>query len=63
MNRDEQQCTAATLYRVCALSWVVFVTIELLRPTTVTRLFSPHLFLVACFAGVLWYYFSRKAQS
>lgn len=52
--------TATTLYRVSALSWVVFLAIELLRPTTVTRLFSPHVFLATFFIGVAWFYFVRR---
>lgn len=60
MKRQDALKIATTLYRVSALSWVLFMAIELLRPTTVTRLFSPHLFLAAFFIGVAWFYFASK---
>lgn len=60
MKRQDALKIATTLYRVSAFSWVLFVAVELLRPTTVTRLFSPHVFLATFFVGVWWYYFARK---
>lgn len=61
MRQIEALKTATTLYRVSAGSWMVFMVIELLRPTTVMRLFSPHVFLATFFVGVAWYYFAKKS--
>ena len=61
--KQQEVCKIATsLYRISALSWVVFVALELLRPTTVTRLFSPHVFLATFMVGVAWYYFARVRE-
>ncbi len=60
MNKRNQQLVARTLTNVSLWSWIGFVAIELLRPTTVTRLFSPHIFLVGFLVGAVLLYFASK---
>ncbi len=60
MNKRNKQLVARTLTNVSLFSWMLFVVIELLRPTTVTRLFSPHIFLVGFIVGAALLYFVSK---
>jgi len=41
---------------VSLISWIFFVLLELLMPTSVTRLFSPHWFLLAFLIGAIGWY-------
>lgn len=47
---------ARTLVNASAWSWIVFSLLEVWRPTTVTRLFSPHWFAAALVVGIVFLY-------
>jgi len=47
---------AKTLTYTSLLSWMVFVILELLVPTMVTRVFNPHWFLLLFLIGVIGWY-------
>ncbi|MBI2476849.1 hypothetical protein HYV72_01615 [Candidatus Uhrbacteria bacterium] len=56
MTTHNKRRIARTIVTVSLTSWVLFVLLELIRPTSVTRLFSPHLFWVTFVVGVGWLY-------
>lgn len=56
----QQISLAKTLTTVGFLGWVGFTGIELLLPSAVMRLFSPHWFLIAFILGSIWWYNARR---
>ncbi|MBT6253902.1 hypothetical protein HOI83_01570 [Candidatus Uhrbacteria bacterium] len=50
------RAVAKTLTYTSFTSWILFVVIELMVPTSVTRVFSPHIFLLLFLLGLFWWY-------
>ena len=60
MTKTAQRMIAGRLTVVSFWSWVLFVVIELVLPSSVMRIFSPHWFLLAFVIGALWWYYLLK---
>ncbi|NQV12654.1 hypothetical protein HQ524_04805 [Candidatus Uhrbacteria bacterium] len=52
----DRRSVAKTLTYTSFFSWLLFVGVELAVTTSVTRVFSPHIFLLLFFVGLFWWY-------
>lgn len=57
-----QRLVARTLTYTSLFSWALFVLIELVLRTSVTRVFSPHIFLLVFFVALFWWYKSLEKK-